>query len=68
VRARAVVVRLHAEGPAAERLHSVGLGVGARITVLRGGKRPTVKVGASRLGLGPDLAGAIEVRAVAGSA
>jgi Fe2+ transport system protein FeoA len=45
-----------------ERLHAVGLGVGAEILVLRGGLRPTVRTGASRLALGPDLARAIEVR------
>jgi Fe2+ transport system protein FeoA len=63
-RSRLVVVRLRAATAVAERLHSVGLGVGAELTVVRAGLRPTVRVGSSRLALGPDLSRAIEVRAV----
>ena len=60
--ARAVIVRVRAEPAVVERLHAMGLGLGAEIVVLRGGLRPTVRVGGSRLGLGPELARAIDVR------
>jgi Fe2+ transport system protein FeoA len=61
-RSRAVIVRVRAEPAVVERLHAMGLGVGAEILVLRGGLRPTVRTGESRLALGPDLARAIDVR------
>jgi Fe2+ transport system protein FeoA len=64
-RARVVVERLRADPAVAERLHSVGIGVGAEVLVLRAGMRPTVRVGSARLALGPDLSRAIEVRAAA---
>jgi Fe2+ transport system protein FeoA len=67
-RARAVVVSLRTDADVAERLHAVGLGVGTEVVVLRGGRRPTVRVGSSRLGLGPELARAVEVRVLAGPA
>jgi Fe2+ transport system protein FeoA len=63
-RARVVVARVRTDAAVAERLHSMGLGVGAEVLVLRGGLRPTVRVGAARMALGPDLSRAIEVRVV----
>lgn len=58
-RCRAVVVRHDTDPATAERLAAVGLGVGASVTVLQSGDRPTVQVGESRIGLGSDLADSV---------
>lgn len=60
--ASAVVAAHVADGATAERLAALGLGVGATFTVLTAGARPMVRVGETRIGLGPDLAGAVRAR------
>jgi len=61
-RTRGVVVH-HATDPCtAERLSALGLGVGASFLVLRSGSRPTVQVGESRLGLGPEFSTALRAQ------
>jgi Fe2+ transport system protein FeoA len=60
--ARAVVVAHETDAATAERLSALGLGVGADFTVLQAGASPTVRVGESRIGLGPALAGAVRAR------
>jgi Fe2+ transport system protein FeoA len=56
---RAVVVSHETDPATAERLAALGLGVGASFTILQAGASPTVRVGESRIGLGPALAGAV---------
>jgi Fe2+ transport system protein FeoA len=58
-RAAAVVVAHDTDHATAERLSALGLGLGATFTVVQAGERPTVRVGESRLGLGPELSGAV---------
>ena len=60
-RATAIVVGHSTDHATAERLSALGLGVGATLTVLQSGERPTVRVGESRIGLGPELACAVRV-------
>jgi|GEM_PF-2215195 len=62
-RARAVVVGHGTDGATAERLSALGLGLGASFTVVQSGTRPTVQVGEARIGLGPELAGAVRALA-----
>jgi Fe2+ transport system protein FeoA len=62
-RARGVVVGHQTDGATAERLSALGLGVGAAFTVVQSGSRPTVQIGESRIGLGPELAGAVQALA-----
>jgi hypothetical protein len=57
--ARAVVIAHETDAATAERLAALGLGVGAAFTILTAGSSPTVRVGESRIGLGPALAGAV---------
>ncbi len=59
-RARAVVVGHGTDGATAERLSALGLGLGASFTIVQSGARPTVLVGATRIGLGPELASAVK--------
>ncbi len=63
-RARAIVVGFETDAATAERLSALGLGVGASITALQSGSRPTVKVGESRIALGPDIAGMVRTLVV----
>ena len=58
-RARGVVVGLETDAATSERLSALGLGVGAAFEVMQPGRRATVRVGESRIGLGPDLAGVV---------
>ncbi len=58
-RCRGIVVGHDVDAATSERLAALGLGVGAAFTVLQPGERPTVLVGDSRIGLSPELAGAI---------
>lgn len=58
-RARGVVVRHETDPATAERLSALGLGVGASFTVMTAGSRATVRVGESRIGLGPELSCAV---------
>lgn len=62
-RARGVVVGHQTDGATAERLSALGLGVGASFTIVAAGARPTVQVGETRIGLGPELAGAVQALA-----
>jgi Fe2+ transport system protein FeoA len=55
-RARGVVVGLATDAATSERLAALGLGLGAAFEVMQPGRRATVRVGESRIGLGPDLA------------
>jgi Fe2+ transport system protein FeoA len=57
--ARGIVVAHATDAATAERLAALGLAVGAAFTVMRSGDRPTVLVGASRIGLGPELSCAV---------
>ena len=54
-----IVVELGTDPGTAERLSAVGLGLGASFRVVRAGKRMVVQVGESRIGIGPDLSGAV---------
>lgn len=58
-RARGVVIQHETDPATAERLSALGLAVGASFTVVQAGPRPTVQVGESRIGLGPELACAV---------
>ena len=62
-RARGVVVGHQTDGATAERLSALGLGIGAAFTFVASGSRPTVQGGESRIGLGPELAGAVQALA-----
>jgi Fe2+ transport system protein FeoA len=57
--AKAVVVGHGTDAATAERLSALGLGLGARFTVMQPGKSATVLVGESRIGLGPELSCAV---------
>lgn len=60
-RARGVVVG-HGTSPAlSERLAAVGLGVGAQVEVVQSGVRTLVQVHETRIALGPELSGAVQV-------
>jgi Fe2+ transport system protein FeoA len=58
-RAEGVVVAHETDHATAERLAALGLGLGATFTVVRPGDRATVRVGESRIGLGPELSCAV---------
>jgi Fe2+ transport system protein FeoA len=58
-RARGVVVGLATDAATSERLAALGLGLGAAFEVMQAGRSATVRVGESRIGLGPDLAGVV---------
>jgi Fe2+ transport system protein FeoA len=58
-KAKGVVVHHQADAATAERLAALGLPVGAAFTVVASGTRPTVRVGESRIGLGPEYASAV---------
>jgi len=58
-RARGIVVGHSTDAATAERLSALGLAVGASFTVMRSGERATVRVGESRIGLGPELTCAV---------
>lgn len=60
-RSRGIVVAHATDAATTERLAALGLGVGAGLTVLRSGPRATVQVGEARIGLGPELSGAVRV-------
>ena len=57
--ARGVVVAHQTDPATAERLSALGLGLGAKFTVMQPGRSTTVLVGESRIGLGPELSCAV---------
>ena len=58
-RARGIVIEHRTDPATAERLAALGLGVGARFSVLQIGKRLTVLVGESRIALGAELGASV---------
>ena len=56
---RGIVVE-HAMDPGTtERLWALGLGLGAPFTVMQAGRRPTVRVGETRIAVGCEIARAV---------